>query len=293
MNIFSMELSVNIASCTGGFRSLSFESTLVALSGMGIRYAEGTTDGRAHLFEYIFRGKDLEEIEKMLAMHRMKLVAVSGGWSDFSVTDRYLEKQYDSLRRQFAFCGRFGVKVLRIFASHLPGQYLEERIIERVVRNIKRIMPEAEANGLILAMENHYGVTASADDMLRIIEGVAHSFLKVTFDAANFVPMDEDPVLACKTLLPYIGHVHLKGIRRTATEPDYENAYLTGRDVHRGFEFCSLGEGAVNDRAILELLSQSSYDGFYSLEYENTKDPVEGTQRSLEYVKNLFIHRTI
>lgn len=283
-----MEPSKVIASCTGGFRNLSFGHTLAALSDMGIHCVEGTTDGRAHLFEYIFKGKDPEEIEKMLATHRMKLVAVSGGWSDFAVADRYLEKQYNSLRRQFEFCKRLGVQILRIFASHLPGQYIEERIRERIIQNMRRIMPEAKASGLILAMENHYGVTASADDMLRIIEGVAHSFLKVTFDAANFVSMNEDPIEACKKLLPYIGHVHLKGIRRTSADPDYENAYLTGRDMHRGYEFCSVGEGMVDDEAILELLSRNSYDGFYSLEYENTEDPLEGTQRSLGHIKKVF-----
>lgn len=278
----------NIASCTGGFRNGSLEDTLAALSSMGIHSVEGTTDGRAHLFEYIFGSKDPSEVEYLLNKYSMKLVAISGGWSDFAVADRHVERQYHSLRKQFAFCRRFGVKVLRVFASHMPGQYLEEPIVARVIRNMKRIMPEAEEHGIVLAMENHYGITATAADILRIMEGVGHPFLKVNFDAANFVPMQEDPIAACRALLPHIGHAHLKGIRKTAVEPDYDNAYLTGRDIHRGYEFCSLGEGVVEDEKVLELLSSHSYQGLYSLEYENLKDPAEGTKRSFEFVKKFF-----
>jgi len=79
-------------------------------------------------------------------------------------------------------------------------------------------------------------------------------------------------------LLPYIDHLHLKDIRRTNQEPDYKNAYLTGRDIHRGYKFCEFGKGTVNYLKIFENLLRSKYKGFYSIEYENTSDPIQGTK---------------
>lgn len=277
---------IKISSCTGGFRHLSLENTFSSLKKMGFKYVEGTTDGRAHLYPYIFGQKNPEGLKRLLAKYNLKLVAVSGGWSDFAVADKYLEKQYQSLRKQLVFCQKFGVKILRIFASHLPGQYIDQDIIKRVIKNLKRIIPEAKKHNVYLAMENHYGVTATADDLLKIIEGVASPYLKVNFDAANFVPMKENPIKACQKLLPHITHLHLKDIRQVGET--IEDAYLTGRGIHEGYELCEIGQGLINYQRILSLLIKNYYQGYYSIEYENFPDIERGTRASLKNLKKLF-----
>ncbi len=283
-----MNKKILISSCTGGFRNFSLNKTLDILTSMGFRYIEGTTDGKTHLYEYIFQGKDHKILKKLLRKYKIGITAVSGGWSDFAVVDRYLKKQYRSLNKQLIFCQRFNVKILRIFTSHLPGQYVEDKIIKRIIRNLKRIMPEAKKANVILVIENHFGTTATADNMIRIIEGVAHSNLKINFDAANFLPMKQDPVKVCKKLLPHIAHLHLKDLVLTKQSPDYNNAYLTGRDIFRGYKFCPLGKGIINYKKIFELLKNAKYNGIYSIEYENTSDPVHGTKSSYKNLKKML-----
>ncbi|MBI2830680.1 MAG: sugar phosphate isomerase/epimerase [Chloroflexi bacterium] len=269
-------MPVKIACCTGGFRNLTLEETLTILEEIGFKYVECTTDGKAHIYPYLFEGRNLSELEGILRQSKVALVAVSGGWSDFAVANHQLDAQYESLQRQFELCKHFGVKLLRVFASHLPPQYIDDAMVSRVIRNIKRIVPEARDKGVCMAMENHYGITATADDMLRILDGVSSEWLQANFDPANFVPIGEDPVHACKKLLPYIAHVHLKDVR------------FTGKGRHNGYEYCEIGAGTVDYSSILSILGEAHYSGFLSVEYETFEDVVRGTVIAHRNLKKLL-----
>ena len=267
---------MKIASCTTGFRNLSFKETLTILDELGFEYAESTTDGRAHLYPYIAGQKDPAELDDLLPQFKVKIAAVMGGWSDFAVVDCHLDAQYESLRRQFELCRRLDVNILRIFASHIPSQYIDDTIVNRVIRNIKRITPEAASCGICMVMENHGGVTATADDVLRILEGVSSPSLQANFDPANFVPAGEDPVVACKRMLPYIAHVHLKDV------------LFTGEGRHEGYDYCEIGAGTIDYLSILSILIKAGYDEILSIEYEIFADVVRGTVISRRNLRELI-----
>ncbi|MFH1884623.1 MAG: sugar phosphate isomerase/epimerase [Planctomycetota bacterium] len=269
---------MRIATCTGGFRNQSFDETLAILDELKFDYVEGTTDGKTHLYPYIFGEKSKEDLENLLSRYKVNLVAISGGWSDFAVRDDCLEAQYVSLRRQFELCNRLKVNILRVFASHLPARYVDAAFQQRVICNIKRIVPEAKANGITMAMENHYGITATADDMLRILDGVSSPALQANFDPANFVPMGEDPVEACKRLLPYIAHTHLKDSVNTGR----------GRREYEGWEYCEIGVGVINYPDLLSILVESDYQGVMCIEYENPMDIVRGVVVSRRNLRNML-----
>jgi 3-dehydroshikimate dehydratase len=267
---------MKVSCCTTGFREFPLGQTLAILEGMGFEYVEATTDGRAHLYPYLFEGRDWAELDALLANYKLKLVAMMGGWSDFAVEDRELEAQYNSLRRQLELCRHLGIGVLRVFASHLPREAFDGERLRRMIRNIRRFAPEAEASGICLVVENHYGITATAEDMLRILEGVDSPAVRANFDPANFVPMGEDPVRACRLLLPYIGHIHLK------------DAIYTGQGRFNGYEYCELGCGCIDYEQILGILQEGGYRGFLSVEYERREDIVRGTEASYRRLKELL-----
>lgn len=267
---------MKLACSMGGFRNFAFEDALAVLDELGFEYFEGTTDGRAHLYPYAVLAEDAAPLEKIIAMYRPRPIAIAGGWSDFAVADDHLDTQYASVRNQLALCRRLGVHVLRLFASHLPAKYVDDAFRARVIRNLKRLAPEARAAGVTLAIENHYGITATSDDVLKLLEGVDDPAVRANFDAANFVPMGDDAVRACKRLLPYIAHVHCKDAR------------YTGHGRHEGWEYCEIGAGVVDYREIVELLRQSCYKGAVCVEYENTADVVGGTVISRRVLRTLL-----
>lgn len=267
---------MKLACSMGGFRNFAFEDALAVVDELGFEHFEGTTDGRAHLYPYAVLGEDPAPLEKTIAKYRPRPIAIAGGWSDFAVADDHLEKQYASVRNQLALCRRLGVRVLRLFASHLPAKYVDDAFRARVIRNLGRLAPEARAAGVTIAIENHYGITATSDDVLRLLEGVGDEAIRANFDGANFVPMGDDPVRACRRLLPYIAHVHCKDAR------------YTGKGRHEGWEYCEIGAGVMNYREIFEILGGSCYKGAVCVEYENPADVVGGTVISRRALRPLL-----
>jgi len=267
---------MKLACSMGGFRNFAFEDALAVVDELGFEHFEGTTDGRAHLYPYAVLAEDSTTLEKTLAAYRPRLISIAGGWSDFAVADEHLEKQYASVRNQLALCRRLGVRVLRLFASHLPSKYVDDAFRARVIRNVKRLAPDARAAGVTIAIENHYGITATSDDVLRLLEGVGDAAIRANFDGANFVPMGDDPLRACTRLLPYIAHVHCKDAR------------YTGRGRHEGWEYCEIGAGVMNYGEILAMLNGAGYEGAVCVEYENPVDVVGGTVVSHRALRTLM-----
>lgn len=254
----------NISVCTGGFRDITLSETLDILEELSFKYVEATTDGRSHIYPYFMGDKPFDELEDLLSRYSIDLIAISGGWSDFAVNDLYIDKQFQSLEKQLKLCNRLDVGILRVFASHIPSKYVNENYFTRVIENIKKIIPIAEENDVCMVLENHYGLTSTAEDVVKILEGVSSPNLRFNFDPANFLPTAQDPVDACTKLLPYIAHIHLK------------DAVFTGKGKFEGYEYCEIGKGIVNYKKILSIIFKNNYNGFLSVEYENPKDVVRG-----------------
>lgn len=109
--------------------------------------------------------------------------------------------------------------------------------------------------------------------------------LKLVFDTANMLVLDEDPVDFYTELRQYVAHVHLKDVVY-ATSPDPS---LTGgrkkmisRTLH--------GQGIVDFPTLFRLLRADNYDGFATVEYspsENGIDHFKLLAQSIHYFDNL------
>jgi sugar phosphate isomerase/epimerase len=266
---------MKICSCTIGFRSMDFGLALNHLRDMGIAAVEGTTDHSAHLYPYVTGEKDPEELKRIVSQSGLTLAAIMGQ-SDFAVNDDLVGGELERVEKQILLAHAAGVSVLRLFAGHIPAPYVTDEVVERVVTNLKRVAPAAESRNVTLAIENHYGITSSPTDMLRIIEGVASERVKVNFDPANFVPCGENPVSAARRLAPFIAHVHLK------------DCIHTGEGPHNGYEYCEIGAGIVDFTELLSVLKENGYEGYLSIEYESPQDPERGTRASLEALTEIL-----
>lgn len=130
-----------------------------------------------------------------------------------------------------------------------------------------------DAFGEIVEYAAGYGVTVMFEDfpspalplctsdecgeLLRSVPG-----LKLVFDTANMLALDESPTEFYTKLRQYVAHVHLKDVVY-ATSPDPS---LTGgrkkmisRTLH--------GQGIVDFTALFKLLRADNYDGFATVEY--------------------------
>jgi sugar phosphate isomerase/epimerase len=209
-----------------------------------------------------------------LSRSSVKMCAVMGG-GDFGVNDEHVQEQFSLVGRQIEVANELSAKIVRIFASLIPAQYATDATVERVIQNLGKLTRVAEDAGVVLALENEFGITSNGEQIAHIVDSVNSPNLGVNLDPANFVVSKENPARAIEILGRRIAHMHLK------------DCTFTGAGRWWGYEWVELGTGQMDYRPILSALKKIGYGGFLSLEYEQS-DVVRGTIMSRMYLRKLL-----
>jgi sugar phosphate isomerase/epimerase len=99
-----------------------------------------------------------------------------------------------------------GAPIVKVNAGW-SGELGEETAFNYAVECIKEICEYAEDCGLMIAVENHGGITSTAEQVLRLIEAVDSDWFRVNSDTANF---KQDLYESIEKLAPYTVHIHAK-----------------------------------------------------------------------------------
>ena len=112
-------------------------------------------------------------------------------------------------RRWIDYAATFGAPVIRIFAGNVPQGSTEAEALDRCVAGIDESLKYAAEKGVFLAIENHGGITSTADQLLRIVERVQPSpWFGVNFDSGNF--QTADPYADMARIAPYAINAQIK-----------------------------------------------------------------------------------
>lgn len=144
----------------------------------------------------------------------------------------------------------------------IPG-YTEKDAIQWCIESIRACIPAAEKAGVMLMLENHWGVTIKPDNLLRIVEGVNSRWLGVNLDIGNF---PGDPYPEIEKLAPHAAYVHFK-------------TYFGGG------EYYTLN---LDYKRIAGILRQAKFNGYVSLEMEGKEAPETAVAKSLDVMRNAF-----
>ena len=174
------------------------------------------------------------------------------------------EFELEMTRKWIDYAAIVGAPVIRIFAGNVPKGETEEAALERCVAGIDESVAYAAGKGVILALENHGGITATPEQLLRIVERVKPSpWFGINFDSGNF--RTADPYGDLEKIAPYAVNAQVK----VAMAPGGKK------------EEADLGR-------IVEILKKSGYRGYLVLEYEEPKDPREEIPRYLNELRKLI-----
>lgn len=88
----------------------------------------------------------------------------------------------------------------------LPG-YTEEQAFEWVIDSFEKCLPTAEKCGVLLGLENHWGLGRTPEGVLRIIDAIDSPWLQATLDTGNFL---EDPYDRLEQMAPKTVYVQAK-----------------------------------------------------------------------------------
>ena len=200
--------------------------------------------------------------EKLKAHADKKKLAVSGVpvGNNFCVKD---EKKYraeiQKVKDWTARAAKVGAKTVRIFAGNLEKGDTLEAAQKRVVAAIEECCAAAEKHGVVLAMENHGGITATPEQFLALVKPVKSAALGVNIDTGNF--RTADPYADLVKIAPYGVVAQVK----TEVSPS--------------------GKKEEADLAkVVKILKDANFHGYVALEYEAAADPMVAVPK---YVKEL------
>jgi len=197
---------------------------------------------------------------KRIALSRGLPISCAGISTNFCNPDPMeRERMIKTVEEGASIARELGAPALRVFGGYVPEGYFEEQAILWTIGALRRCVKYAEENGVVIALENHGGITARADSVIRIIEGVDSPWLRVNLDLGNYRESTYEDI--AKTV-PYAVHVHGKVSVSENIRVDYEK--------------------------VKRILEDEGYNGFISIEYEEKEDPKKGVREFARYLLRLF-----
>lgn len=163
--------------------------------------------------------------------------------------------EVEGVKRWIDIAVSLGAPMLRIFADRgIPQGVPERQAYEWSRACIEQVLPYAEAQGIVLALETHWGLTADAERTLRYVRDLKSDYFGILLDGAN---TRESHYEMIEKLAPYAVSVHAKTHARNATDEFFELDY----------------------ERIFRTLKASGYRGYVAIEYEYTDPPMQAVPR--------------
>lgn len=151
---------------------------------------------------------------------------------------------------------------LRGVEPAIPG-YSEDNAFGWCIGCIEKCLPKAEECGVILALENHWGLTNAPAGILRIVSAIKSPWLGVLMDTGNFL---ENPYDKLKEIAAF-------------------TVFVQAKTYFGGGEWYTLD---LDYPRIAKILAEVNYRGYVSLEYEGKASADEGVQKSLDILRKAF-----
>ena len=183
-------------------------------------------------------------------------VGISTSFCHPNVSER--KKNVESVIEGLKIAYMLGAPSLRVFGGNIPEGYDRNTVLKWVVESIKSCLKYAEDYGVVIAMENHGGITETADSLIEIVEKVGSPWFRINLDLGNY---RRSIYREIEKTTPYAVHIHAK-IRA--------------------------GDMILDYKKIKEILLSKGYNGFLSIEYEEKEDPKTGVPKFAKYLFEIF-----
>lgn len=144
----------------------------------------------------------------------------------------------------------------------LPG-HTEEEGFKWCIDGIQRCLAKAEECGVILALENHWGLARTPEGLMRIVNSITSPWLGVLMDTGNFL---EDPYPKLKQIAP-------------------KTVFVQAKTYFGGGEWYTLD---LDYSRVAQILADVKYHGYVSLEFEGKEDASTAVPKSLGVLRKAF-----
>jgi len=245
--------------------------------------------------DILHRQMDIPEKEPLVAAHRpylqkLKRHAFTNGvdliclsiHQDFvDPSAEYRQKQVEHTLKCIEIAYQLGVPCIRLNSGRwntiasfddlmkargeepiLPG-HTEDDGFKWCIDCIEKCLPKAAECGVVLALENHWGLTRTPAGLLRVLNAIQSPWLGGLMDTGNFLenPYDKLEQIAPKTI------------------------FVQAKTYHGGGEWYTL---ELDYKRIAKILAAVNYTGYVSLEMEGKEAPDKAVPESIAMLRNAF-----
>lgn len=144
----------------------------------------------------------------------------------------------------------------------LPG-HTEEEGFKWCIEGITRCLGRAEELGVVLALENHWGLARTPEGLLRILNAIPSPWLGGLMDTGNFL---EEPYEKLKQIAP-------------------KTVYVQAKTYFGGGEWYTLD---LDYQRIAKILAEVDYTGYVALEMEGKEAADTAVPKSLAILREAF-----
>ena len=141
--------------------------------------------------------------------------------------------------------------------------YTEDQGFEWVISSIEKCLKKAEECGVVLGLENHWGLGRTAEGVIRVIDAIDSPWLRATLDTGNFLERQYEQYAQ---LAPYAVLVQAKTYFGGGTW------YTLDIDYDK----------------VAEILGTVNYAGYISLEFEGQEEHATAIPKSLQLLRRAF-----
>jgi len=205
-------------------------------------------------------------LEKLKAHAASKKLAISGVpvGNNFCLKDDTKRAEQVKLVKDWtARAAKLGAKTVRIFAGNLEKGDTLADAQKRVVDAMNECCAVAEKLGIYLALENHGGITDTAEHLLDLVKPVKSPALGVNIDTGNF--HTPDPYADIAKIAPY-------GVVSQVKTEVYPGNKKEEADLGR----------------VVKILKDANFHGYVALEYEAAEDPKIAVPKYIKELRKLI-----
>jgi sugar phosphate isomerase/epimerase len=175
------------------------------------------------------------------------------------------DEQIASVKRWIEHAAVLGAPIIRIFSGRVGKDQTPEEAHRLAVEAMEQCCEYAGQHGIFLGLENHGGLTSTADGMLALIRDVQSPWFGAWMDTGNF--HSEDVYGELEQIAPYTIHAQVKVVTSSPGQ----------------------GQKPTDYQRLAKILGDVGYRGWICLEYEEPDDPRSECPKYIAQLREAFV----
>jgi sugar phosphate isomerase/epimerase len=189
---------------------------------------------------YYLKSTDPGYLENLRYLAYKNAVAFSGAACGSSMVQADAAKREDVLKQIKSWIDvtdRLGASHLRVFAGKLPDGVSMQQATGWVVDGMKAACDYAAPRGIVLGLEDHSGVSQSADVCLEIMHRVNSPYAGINLDITHFIPSaTQDQYAQIAACIPFATVSHIRNRFDDKTPIDMDRVWRMYAEAgHKGY----------------------------------------------------------